>query len=513
MTDRISLEEFNPDMQLIADAMYLGPQGEILSLLDNFNNSYTNFNGEHYPDRRPGLDHLEITKKFRWKPGTYDKIKRIYEHYVLRWQVRPSNAQSIFDRKRAYYETSIRNAIKNIEEILIEKRREGVVWSEDVQEVVDDFATFKSDLENQLNTTKDYILSNNNQDYIECYIDQPDDPNLALEDQLKRTKLTLMFYFDKLDLNYRDRGGNIIQVIPGHPMAIRIQMNLLKLFNQFHNNKDWKKMKNSYGRRNNLVELRGKISPVNKSLHHPYIGRRYGHEGDNWQNVCTGDLTTTIVDPSIQANWITTYHALSMWLGEYICGYTGPLNPPNTMHLGVPKSWNSDYIDRMGIRTEWCSDAVESGFDHRENLKLFNHNYCKEIDCQIMDRCTGFKVSEERLSRALKLIPTLQNIKAVNKKAEIAVDETYRIYELLKTLYKVQWRGIDTDKEGLFNLLLDSEWIFLIKNRYINLIRNVFSLDDDWYKQELPVDDEETTSVRNEMLTWATSINRNIAVD
>jgi hypothetical protein len=183
------------------------------------------------------------------------------------------------------------------------------------------------------------------------------------------------------------------------------------------------------------------------------------------------------------------------------------------MHLGVPKSWNSDYIDRMGIRTEWCSDAVESGFDHRENLKLFNHNYCKEIDCQIMDRCTGFKVSEERLSRALKLIPTLQNIKAVNKKAEIAVDETYRIYELLKTLYKVQWRGIDTDKEGLFNLLLDSEWIFLIKNRYINLIRNVFSLDDDWYKQELPVDDEETTSVRNEMLTWATSINRNIAVD
>ena len=44
----------------------IGPQGNLLEKLDNFNEKYC-----HGEIEEP----LRITKKWRWSPGTYDKVK------------------------------------------------------------------------------------------------------------------------------------------------------------------------------------------------------------------------------------------------------------------------------------------------------------------------------------------------------------------------------------------------------------------------------------------------------
>ena len=62
----ISLENYSPDMSEMADQMYLGPQGQILELLDNFNRNYTNYNGQlnNFNSSR-GRESLEPLEKQR----------------------------------------------------------------------------------------------------------------------------------------------------------------------------------------------------------------------------------------------------------------------------------------------------------------------------------------------------------------------------------------------------------------------------------------------------------------
>ena len=52
----------------------IGPQSNILTKIENFNRKYI------LPDN---AEPLKITKKWRWSPGTYDKVKVCYTRKIM----------------------------------------------------------------------------------------------------------------------------------------------------------------------------------------------------------------------------------------------------------------------------------------------------------------------------------------------------------------------------------------------------------------------------------------------
>ncbi len=77
-----ALEDAEINTEALIDSIYVGPQGELLELVDKFNLDYN-------------CD-LGITKQFTLKPGGYDKLKKAYANSVLRWDMKPKGIESIF---------------------------------------------------------------------------------------------------------------------------------------------------------------------------------------------------------------------------------------------------------------------------------------------------------------------------------------------------------------------------------------------------------------------------------
>ena len=82
----IPMSEVDLDIDEMVDKIYIGPQGELLRRIDNFNRSYSD-----------GPDIIKITNKFRFKPGTYDKIKAAYTKFALKFNMKPRGIYSLRD--------------------------------------------------------------------------------------------------------------------------------------------------------------------------------------------------------------------------------------------------------------------------------------------------------------------------------------------------------------------------------------------------------------------------------
>ena len=78
---------YDVDARSMMEDLYIGPQAEVLELIDVFNNDYA---------RPRDVLSIGITNKFRWKPGTYDKVKTMLEMYWFGWNRRPSGMDSLF---------------------------------------------------------------------------------------------------------------------------------------------------------------------------------------------------------------------------------------------------------------------------------------------------------------------------------------------------------------------------------------------------------------------------------
>jgi hypothetical protein len=501
----ISIEDYSPDISAMADQMYLGPQGQILEDLNTFNNNYTNQSGMQYRDGRELLPPLEVTKKFRWKPGTYAKVKKMYEHYVMRWQIRPRGVNSLFNRRRDYYHRQMSQQLDRIEQLMVDRRRQGAVWSENPEQLVADFNQFKEDLTTELDTVRYYLndLPDNDENPdISCYISVPDGANL--HDELSQAMIVVQIHWNKLDLNVRNLERNLLQTIPGWNTGIKVTFSLLKWFNQYHGHgREWKKI-TSIVNRMDRISIRGRFAPPHNNMAHPFIS---SSRDARWTNTCTGDMTNGIIDSFIKRDWVGMYNLTTMWLTEFVAGYTGPLNSPNYMHIGIPKDWNPEYVDAVGVRTNWCIDQVLS--TSIEDLSFKRHGYCKEIECQLMESCDGFQHEEQRAENIIKAIPNISEICDIA--TPFSSEQTRSIYGRLQDICYVN------ENEELilkYQTLTGNDWKYLIHNKSLGLITDYLGLKEDWWDMDVPANPdtyEDQEALENEMITWAVSRNPNVA--
>ena len=73
--ERISVKDYNPNIKAHWDRVFVGPFGEILRLLEEFNNRYRT--------------NIGITPKLAWKRGAYDQVKEAVAIIVDQVNKRP----------------------------------------------------------------------------------------------------------------------------------------------------------------------------------------------------------------------------------------------------------------------------------------------------------------------------------------------------------------------------------------------------------------------------------------
>ena len=130
------------DVGTLINSIYVGPQGEILSLLENFNEDYN-------------CD-LGITKQFTLKPGGYDKLKKAYANHVLRWDMKPRGIESIFKRINEYgwRANSFKTDAQVLENKIQDLRVTGIRWQDNTDDFVNEFSKVKSIINSGLNNIK-----------------------------------------------------------------------------------------------------------------------------------------------------------------------------------------------------------------------------------------------------------------------------------------------------------------------------------------------------------------------
>ena len=103
----------------LEDHLYYGPQADIMEKLTRFNTRY-------------GAD-LEITKTFKWKRGSYDRVAELMMR-GLGFRRRPSGMYNYLQREewfRTQTWNSIKNNLRDLDETLYRLRSNGEVWLDD----------------------------------------------------------------------------------------------------------------------------------------------------------------------------------------------------------------------------------------------------------------------------------------------------------------------------------------------------------------------------------------------
>ena len=148
-----NLFELNPDLRSLIENIQLGPQAEVLEMIEDFNYRY--IQGANHIHRSYNLHaptkYLGITKKFYWKPGAYDTIKDVLWHQG-EMHKKAASLSKVVTRVRDnanWRLRGIKNELQSIEDILTSFRQQGLIMQDNTDDVVESWETIKAHLYNQ----------------------------------------------------------------------------------------------------------------------------------------------------------------------------------------------------------------------------------------------------------------------------------------------------------------------------------------------------------------------------
>ena len=138
----IELESFEPDIKELTDNIYIGPQAEILELIRSFNQRYTLFYG---------LKEIGVTNKFYWKPGTYPAVKELIVK-MLQIDKKSNGISNLLYRmeNRNWNVSGLKREITLIEDKLLERRRNNMVFQNNIEEIKESWELIRHQLLKEL---------------------------------------------------------------------------------------------------------------------------------------------------------------------------------------------------------------------------------------------------------------------------------------------------------------------------------------------------------------------------
>jgi hypothetical protein len=343
-------------------------------------------------------------------------------------------------------------------------------------------------------------------------IEQPDArEHWTTADMLKATNIVYYIDLQPIDMNVM-RGDDIMQVVPGLPISLRCQVNLIKWFNAYSSNGGWNNCMPGSGfstyNRNDIATMTGGVIDdngydYNIKLSHPFISRSY-HGSNEYNSVCMGDNTSDINRSFFSNDMISFFHNIHTWLSVFTPGRTGPINPVHQMHIGIPEDWDDHYADIVSYDTGGCDAKLREKYKHTHVTMIPSYVrglYCDDIKCKLRSVCNTYS----RLNQSTNVFgEDIDKIEGVNEPWDLD-DSTITMESLFDKIYQGRYPtdGIDSlDRQDL---------LWLIAHGHYGIISRIAGIPSNWmeveyldkYVPEGVTETEVDDQMKKEMEMWA----------
>ena len=391
----------------------IGPQGNLLDKLEAFNTKHM------LPDNE---EPLRVTKKWRWAPGTYDRVKTSYTRKVMQWHRRPRHMYSIFDRKRVWYENDMKRELTDIENYLINARRDNAIWLDEntdtgiLEQVTAEFA---------YKIQKLYEIVESEYNSFEVHIAQERElwPNHYRRDPgIEGLDLSDGVYIMTIDMPEKPievtRDNAIIGTVPFPALSLMIMIDVPRWishsmssqrlsqsgdYQRYFNLSVYYEVPSQWftGDENDTELLGGQHWPI----YHPFIQSSGYHEDRfrpwGWRNVCWGDYGNDIINSFMMMDWNAFFLFIDKWLYQYEIINANPLNNIRQSFLGVSHDTSTEMLDVVGYRGVDCANRLSHVFNINADLRAPQYdirkvlNYCENVrDCTLRHegktQCAGY---------------------------------------------------------------------------------------------------------------------------
>jgi len=394
-----NLFELNPDLRSLIENIQLGPQAEVLELIDEFNTRYVQ--GENHVARSYNLHAptkpLGITKKFYWRPGAYDTIKDILWHQG-EMHKKANSLEKVVQRVQDnsnWRLRNIKNELVNIEDILTSFRQQGLVMQDNTDDVVESWEVIKAHLYRQ------YEMS----DGAFSLKISPIETDGAITNYL----LDIIYNYNDVKINYRhyENPDSIAEVnLPGEGYVV-IRISLVKIINCLISAKldvnripNSIKVANGNSSKNWFYAIGGRWYGSYEGLQHPFIsGNGYSYNYNNIFNdafryVCAGGMSQEFHSCVRALDFIS----LKVFINRLMTHYdtqTGPLNQINRSYYGQPNflKGNDEYYNINAKITPSNCGYGHIVQDHAEDgINVTEESYCSAY-CMVKDECPSYKAA------------------------------------------------------------------------------------------------------------------------
>ena len=345
--------------QEIANAIATGPQDAFFEALDAFNRNMS----------FGTVGQIEITDKWNWKPGTYDKIDKMIRRKLC------NHSGNIFKRlektrTNSNYLGYVIAQAKRLEEAKYTMKNSGLTRNVNIE----DFQDISNQLVKTLNSQADlaYDMSDG------CVQIQ----TFIRNDFKNRTNpIYVSIKMDNLTMSVFD-GTKCIQEIPLLPLHVIINYPLRHYINKLNTN--WS-LRGTYNNNDNHLFSFPYISHQNS--------RNY-RQGDMYGTVCLDKYNDNIKDSFLNRDFIQMSMHLMNWAQYYSIKHANPYNNPKFLHIGIPKSYSKEYKATLSSVKSSCADRlthrVRPEGHYLLNLKdryVDDISECNKIECQLKTSC------------------------------------------------------------------------------------------------------------------------------
>tara|TARA_A100001201_G_scaffold141139_1_gene135832 strand:- start:244 stop:1497 length:1254 start_codon:yes stop_codon:yes gene_type:complete len=401
---------YEANIRDLAERLHLGPQAEVLELIEEFNSRYILIQDEfvHYDTMKApkGTKPLSINKKFGWKPGAYDTLKTII-YSIQKLEKRANSMTRVIERVRSESSWKMRNLdndITRIEGLLKQMRSNNIVMQDNSDTAIEA-----------------YNIINNH--FIEQYQNSNGLFDVRIEPLIENNQVMdyhiYVFYpYVKPNITYRHIEGNEIGTFQFQgEVTIRVKYRLSKLVNiLINNNMDISRFNSAVVQNMHNNSKKGTFGIASKvksdyNLRHPYITSRMVRDRSgnllDYNYTCFGNIQPEVDACLASLDLISAKIFMDRLITHYDTN-TNPLNRLPLAYYGIPKELegNEQWNNIMPFMTDEDCNYYDILVNMpRDIVKTDSYcaNYCSFVsECSIYKAKTRQLTVEEKERRALE---------------------------------------------------------------------------------------------------------------
>ena len=388
LTFETTLDNWSPDTVALAEELLIGPQAEVLQLVNSFNERYNS--------------NIGITKTFRWSPGFTKERKRLITEFCYHLD-RGGKNSTFFNRfeNNRWMFRNIRSSLTRIDDMLATLKREHIIFSDNT-ELIESLINFLiTKIQSEIVKTREVFgeAVEINAYLADLYCD---DDEHRQQNYASGRYIVLLFKFNDYNLNYYvSRQSDDPISIPMGETIVSARIPLKYWLNRLCRNLTNDNINDPNDelftyKLNHLTEARTVLEGYHNhhQLTHPFI--RAFHNNDRYNGAINYDLGEEITTffstchgsfDDIQrllfsSKILEATQSIINWMTIYTEGRTNPSNNIRYSYYG--------YFPQEGM--------IALNNDNFRCIKNVDKSYCQKINCLLIDTCISNATHDIELS-------------------------------------------------------------------------------------------------------------------